>query len=135
MPGTREGGLRARDTNYKKYGRDFYSRLGKKGGKNGHTGGFANNPALARIAGRKGGQRSRRGPGCHKSSTTLKSLLTQASKNRLIALKIRFADGGVAVFSIGTIRKLAQVYGQNISFEKAWAETTTDLGIKSRRWC
>ena len=34
--------------------------IGAKGGRNGHTGGFASNPALARIAGAKGGKKSRR---------------------------------------------------------------------------
>lgn len=62
MSGTKEGGLKAFKTNLKKYGKDFYSNIGRKGGKKGHTGGFAANPELARIAGAKGGKRSRRGP-------------------------------------------------------------------------
>lgn len=62
MAGTRAGGLKAAKTNRIKNGPDFYSRIGRKGGKNGHTGGFATNPDLARIAGRKGGLKSRRGP-------------------------------------------------------------------------
>lgn len=62
MSGTRAGGLKAFKTNLKKYGKDFYSNIGRKGGKNGHTGGFASNPELARIAGARGGRRSRRGP-------------------------------------------------------------------------
>lgn len=37
-------------------------QMGRLGGQNGHTGGFAANPALARIAGAKGGSISRRGP-------------------------------------------------------------------------
>ena len=37
-------------------------QMGRLGGQNGHTGGFASNPALARIAGAKGGRKSRRGP-------------------------------------------------------------------------
>lgn len=41
---------------------DFYSRIGTKGGKNGHTGGFAANRELARTAGKKGRRISRRGP-------------------------------------------------------------------------
>ena len=45
-----------------KYGKEFYSQIGRKGGQNGHTGGFVANPALARIAGAKGGRISRRGP-------------------------------------------------------------------------
>lgn len=62
MPGTTTGGLRAAATNKRKYGPDFYAEIGRKGGRNGHTGGFAANPQLAAIAGRKGGLKSRRGP-------------------------------------------------------------------------
>ena len=62
MSGTRAGGLKAAEQNRKIHGSDFYARIGAMGGKNGHTGGFAANPALARIAGAKGGRISRRGP-------------------------------------------------------------------------
>lgn len=62
MVGTKAGGLKAAATNRKKHGEDFYKRIGARGGQNGHTGGFAANPALARIAGAKGGSISRRGP-------------------------------------------------------------------------
>lgn len=62
MSGTKAGGLKAAATNRAKYGKEFYSQIGRKGGQNGHTGGFAANPALARIAGAKGGRISRRGP-------------------------------------------------------------------------
>lgn len=62
MAGTKTGGRKAAATNIKKYGRDFYQEIGRKGGRNGHTGGFASNPELAKIAGRKGGRISRRGP-------------------------------------------------------------------------
>lgn len=61
MSGTRAGGLRACITNREKHGEDFYERIGRKGGKAGHTGGFASNPELARIAGAKGGRISKRG--------------------------------------------------------------------------
>lgn len=61
MAGTKEGGQKARKTNYEKYGDDFYKRIGARGGKLGHTGGFAANPELAKIAGRKGGKKSKRG--------------------------------------------------------------------------
>ena len=60
MPGTKAGGLKARQTNLKKYGKEFYRIIGSKGGQNGHTGGFAARPELARIAGTKGGRISRR---------------------------------------------------------------------------
>ena len=62
MAGTKAGGLKAAATNRNKYGAEFYARIGQKGGRNGHTGGFAANPALAKIAGAKGGRISRRGP-------------------------------------------------------------------------
>ena len=60
MAGNKIGGQKARDTNLKRHGKDFYARIGAIGGRNGHTGGFASNPELARIAGAKGGKKSRR---------------------------------------------------------------------------
>ena len=65
MSGTPKGGKKAAQTNLKKHGKDFYKRIGKKGGQNGHTGGFASNPELAKIAGRKGGKKSKRGAAKH----------------------------------------------------------------------
>lgn len=63
MAGTTAGGIKTRDKNLAR-DPDFYKRIGSKGGK--HTGlkGFALNPALARVAGRKGGTISRRGKKC-----------------------------------------------------------------------
>ena len=60
MPGTVAGGRKAAKTNVTRHGKDFYARIGKVGGERGHTGGFAANRELARIAGRKGGLISRR---------------------------------------------------------------------------
>ena len=62
MPGTKIGGQKAAITNKKKHGDDFYRNIGRKGGRNGHTGGFASNPELAKLAGQKGGKISRRRP-------------------------------------------------------------------------
>ncbi|MGI6612314.1 MAG: hypothetical protein ACOX0Z_01960 [Candidatus Nanosyncoccaceae bacterium] len=61
MAGTKEGGRKAALTNKKRYGSDFYAKIGAIGGRNGNTGGFAANPELAKIAGAKGGRISRRG--------------------------------------------------------------------------
>lgn len=61
MSGTREGGRKAAQTNKLLHGEDFYKEIGRKGGKNGHTGGFAANRELARIAGARGGKKSKRG--------------------------------------------------------------------------
>lgn len=62
MSGTKAGGLKAAITNKQKHGEDFYANIGRKGGQNGHTGGFSSNRALAKLAGAKGGRKSRRGP-------------------------------------------------------------------------
>lgn len=61
MAGTKAGGIKARNTNYERHGEDFYRNIGSRGGKNGHTGGFAANHELAKIAGAKGGKISKRG--------------------------------------------------------------------------
>ena len=59
MSGTAAGGKKAAQKNLQR-DPDFYAKIGKKGGQNGRTGGFAANPELARIAGAKGGRISRR---------------------------------------------------------------------------
>lgn len=70
MVGTKAGGLKAAATNKLRNGQDFFKRIGRKGGQNGNTGGFASNKVgtdgltgleRARIAGKKGGSISRRG--------------------------------------------------------------------------
>lgn len=60
MAGTKIGGMKAAKKNKELHGADFYKMIGARGGKNGHTGGFAANPDLARTAGAKGGRISRR---------------------------------------------------------------------------
>lgn len=52
MAGTKAGGQKAAATNKKKYGSDFYAEIGRRGGKNGKTGGFA--------AGEEGRERARK---------------------------------------------------------------------------
>jgi hypothetical protein len=52
MAGTKLGGKAAAQTNKKKYGSNFYARIGAVGGKNGNTGGFA--------AGEQGRERARK---------------------------------------------------------------------------
>lgn len=59
MAGTVEGGLKAAKKNLAR-DPNFYKRIGAIGGRNSNTGGFAANPALARIAGAKGGRKSKR---------------------------------------------------------------------------
>lgn len=65
MSGTKAGGLKAAKTTKLLHGDNFYREIGRKGGRNGHTGGFAANRELARIAGAIGGHISRRGKAKH----------------------------------------------------------------------
>jgi general stress protein YciG len=60
MAGTKAGAQKARKTNIKRHGKDFYALIGAKGGRKGHTGGFAANHDRAVAAGRKGGLASSR---------------------------------------------------------------------------
>lgn len=69
MSGTKSGGIKTRETMYARHGKDFYREIGRKGGQNGHTGGFAANRDLAREAGRKGGLISKRGKAKPKYAT------------------------------------------------------------------
>jgi len=62
MAGTKNGAAKAATTIKEKHGADYYARIGAIGGRHGNTGGFAANRELARTAGAKGGQVSRRGP-------------------------------------------------------------------------
>lgn len=58
-PGTKIGAQRAAQTNFKKYGRDFYRKLGSAGGSK-SAGRWKNNPELAREAALKSAQVRRR---------------------------------------------------------------------------
>lgn len=78
MSGTRAGGLKAAATNIRKYGSEFYRTIGREGGKNSNTGGFASHKKgkdgltgyqRSRIAGAKGGRISKRGPSKKKSAS------------------------------------------------------------------
>jgi hypothetical protein len=61
MSGTKKGGIQAAATNKERYGKEFYKKIGAKGGlKTGVKKGFAANPELARQAGKKGGRISKR---------------------------------------------------------------------------
>lgn len=62
MSGTKIGGLKAAATNRKLHGKNFYKEIGAKGGRAGHTGGFASmTPEQVRACGAKGGRISKRG--------------------------------------------------------------------------
>ena len=57
---TKTGGSKIRKTIEERYGKDYWRKIGSKGGKAVGMKGFALNPELARIAGRKGGKKSTR---------------------------------------------------------------------------
>lgn len=62
MAGTVEGGKLAAEKNMKRFGPDFYAKIGAKGGaRKGVVKGFAADRDRARWAGAKGGAKSRRG--------------------------------------------------------------------------
>lgn len=81
MAGTKAGGIKAAATNKAKYGEDYYRELGRKGGRNGHTGGFAANPQLARIAGSIGGKISKRGKA--KGNKSAEEKLSKAARREV----------------------------------------------------
>jgi len=62
MSGTSTGGKLAAKKNIEQYGKDFYAKIGAKGGKTPTSApkGFAANRKLASMAGRKGGKNSRK---------------------------------------------------------------------------
>jgi hypothetical protein len=62
MAGTIAGGKAAAKTNIEKYGKDFYGKIGAKGGsvRRPETRMFYRDRKLARVAGAKGGRISRR---------------------------------------------------------------------------
>lgn len=60
MPGSRAGGIKAAKTNKERHGEDFFRQIGSLGGRATGKKGFALNPELAKIAGSKGGKKSRR---------------------------------------------------------------------------
>ena len=105
MSGSRIGGLKAAKTNKERYGKDYYSEMGRKGGMNGHTGGFANNPELARRAGAKGGRYSRRGESLQKKLDEVfnEYITTQIESGKslhYIAQKIGVSDYTVKRFAL-----------------------------------
>lgn len=69
LAGTKQGGKKTATTNIARHGKDFYSKIGKKGGASGNTGGFASDVIgkdgltgreRASRAGRIGGLKSKR---------------------------------------------------------------------------
>jgi len=97
MSGNRSGGLKAAKTNKERYGDTYYADMGRKGGMNGHTGGFASNPERARIAGAKGGRASKRGENLQKKldevfSSYINEQIEEGKSIHAIAQRIGVSD-------------------------------------------
>lgn len=60
MSGNRAGGLQAAATIKQRYGLGFYNQIGRAGGKISRGGGFQMGAEATKIAGAKGGKKSRR---------------------------------------------------------------------------
>ena len=89
MAGTKAGGAKTAKTNMRKYGPNFYARIGARGGLVSSTCGFASEKKgedgltgteRARIAGAKGGKISRRGPAINPKKTGFSAGLTPGSR-------------------------------------------------------
>lgn len=86
MPGTKAGGPKAAQKNLKN-NPNFYREIGRKGGQNGHTGGFYANPELAKVAGAKGGKNGRRGKALEIDGIKYKKDGTPYKKRGLLSKK------------------------------------------------
>lgn len=96
MAGTKEGSLKGKKKILELYGKDYYAKIGKKGGQNGTTGGFAHSRELARRAGRLGGLKSTRAGiknGEGKSEKSLKKYkkINVVASETIHAIKLRSA--------------------------------------------
>lgn len=76
MAGTRLGGIRAAAKNKERYGKDFYKRIGRQGGRAGNTGGFYGNSKRAKEAGAIGGRIGKRGRKLIKKEGLLYTFIT-----------------------------------------------------------
>ena len=108
MSGTKAGGIKARNTNYLRHGDDFYKNIGKIGGASGNTGGFASDKVgqdgltgleRARIAGAKGGAKSKRGPAKKNKKEYMETLTVQDAQRKYERAKEIYENGVL----IGTI--------------------------------
>lgn len=105
MAGNKIGGLKASKTNRERYGEDYYKEMGRKGGMNGHKGGFASNHELARMAGAKGGRNSHRSSGLQKKLDDVFKIYIElefekGSSIHYIAKRIGVSDQTIKRFAV-----------------------------------
>lgn len=93
MAGTREGGKKTAITNKKRYGDDWYSKIGAMGGKvENPNKGFAANPDRARLAGAKGGKISRKGGSWSDEELARRKAYAEAKYEREKAILAQIKD-------------------------------------------
>ena len=109
MAGTKAGAKKASDAMKKRYGDDYYSRIGKVGGQNSRTGGFYANREKARSAGAKGGRISNRSGVKNKNKRPLWALLI--NWRRIVKEYIREHAYDIAYDVIDT------AYGKGVSVD------------------
>lgn len=87
MAGTKEGGRKASQTNKKKYGKDFYSRIAARSWSDPNRSretGFALDPARAAEAGRKGGKKTKKEYKTNGQKETQEAYYTPEEFSRII---------------------------------------------------
>lgn len=100
MSGSREGGIRAAETNKKKYGKDFYANIGRKGGKNGHTCGIiVSKEIIMNIKGYEEYQILSNGVVIGKNGNPMKPQMDSKGYLR-VQLKDPSKENGVATFKV-----------------------------------
>lgn len=116
MSGTKEGGRKAAATNKRKYGDEFYARIGKRGGHNGTTGGFASDIVgddgltgreRAKTAGAQGGRKSRRNNECRQKLERNRDFIVSQLGSGVPATKI----AGALNVSVDSLRRWSRKNG------------------------
>lgn len=92
---------RIRDTHYERHGADFYAKIGAMGGRNGTTGGFYANRALARSAGTLGGTISRRNPNKRLSEREKAVVKRRLSRDKAYQHLLRVHEKAKALREVG----------------------------------
>lgn len=135
MAGTKAGGEAAAVTNKKKYGADFYHKIGKRGGEASNTGGFAANPELAREAGRKGGTLSSRLGVRSGYGKKRRVLTTEQRLRRMVELERRYANKQAELEAIKQRRaaRLLQAKQQLIDREQRAAQRLAAVKAKQEQ--
>lgn len=100
MAGTKSGGMKAAETNKKKYGDGFYARIGQKGGRNGHTCGIiVSKEIIMNIKGYEEYQILSNGVVIGKNGNPMKPQMDSKGYLR-VQLKDPSKENGVATFKI-----------------------------------